>query len=62
MIRTKGDEIVNHALDSRLDREEAWTRKHSKTVQMEKCGKTFKKIKYLKNHKTLYHKKKEATL
>jgi hypothetical protein len=36
MIRTKGDEVVNHALDSRLEREAAWTKKHSTTVQVHK--------------------------
>ena len=36
MIRTKGDEVVNHALDLRLEREAAWTKKHSTTVQVDK--------------------------
>ena len=29
MIRMKGDEVVNHALDSRLERESGWTKKSS---------------------------------
>ena len=29
MIRTKGDKLVNHALDSRVERESAWTKKSS---------------------------------
>ena len=29
MMRTKGDPLVNHALDSRLERESEWTRKYS---------------------------------
>ena len=41
MIRTKGDNIVNHALDSRVEREEAWTRKHSTTVHMDKLWKNY---------------------
>ena len=34
MIKTKGDPLVNHAVNSRLERESKWTRKHStvKTV------------------------------
>ena len=35
IVRSKGDVIVNHALDSRLERESAWTRKHSTTVSMQ---------------------------
>ena len=34
IVRSKGDEIVNHALDSRIERESAWTRKHSTVVAM----------------------------
>ena len=33
MIRMKGDELVNHALDSRLERESGWTRKSSTVCQ-----------------------------
>ena len=40
IIRTKGDDIVNHALDSRLEREAAWTRKHSTTVQVDNMWKS----------------------
>ena len=29
MIRSKGDKVVNHTLDSRAERESAWTRKFS---------------------------------
>jgi hypothetical protein len=29
MVRLKGDPIVNHAVDSRLERESEWTKKHS---------------------------------
>ena len=36
IIRSKGDEIVNHALDSRIERVSAWTRKHSTVVAMHK--------------------------
>ena len=35
-IRTKGDSIVNHALDSRLERESVWTRKYSTVNHMQK--------------------------
>ena len=35
IVRTKGDTTVNHAIDSRLEREEAWKRKNSTTVEME---------------------------
>jgi hypothetical protein len=35
MVRTKGDIIVNHALGSRIKREEAWTRKKSTAVEMQ---------------------------
>ena len=34
-IRMKGDEIVNHALDSRLERESEWTRKFSTVVAVD---------------------------
>ena len=34
-MRTKGDQIVNHALNSRLEREERWTRKFSTARHME---------------------------
>ena len=33
--RVKGDEAVNHCLNSRLDHEIQWTRKHSHVVQSE---------------------------
>ena len=29
IIRIKGDNIVNHALDSRIERESIWTKKYS---------------------------------
>jgi hypothetical protein len=29
MVRLKGDPVVNHAIDSRLERESEWTQKHS---------------------------------
>ena len=29
MMRSKGDEVVNHMLDSRLERESVWTKKFS---------------------------------
>ena len=35
MIRMKGDEVVNHAINSRLEREEVWTRKYSTTNHMQ---------------------------
>ena len=38
-MRSKGDEIVNHALDSRIERESAWTRKHSTVVAMQEMWK-----------------------
>ena len=34
-IRSKGDIIVNHALDSRLERESSWTRKYSTVNHMQ---------------------------
>ena len=40
IVRTKGDTIVNHALDSILEREMAWTRKNSTIVEMDKMWKT----------------------
>ena len=33
MIRMKGHELVNHALDSRLERESRWSRKSSTTCE-----------------------------
>ena len=36
MIRMKGDELVNHALDSKLERESRWTRKSSTVCQADK--------------------------
>ena len=36
MIRMKGDEVVNHALDSRLERESRWTRKSSTICEARK--------------------------
>ena len=36
MIRMKGDKVVNHALDSRLDRESKWTRKSSTACEANK--------------------------
>ena len=36
MIRLKGDKTVNHALDSRLERESTWKRKSSSTVDADK--------------------------
>ena len=33
MMRMKGDSVVNHALDSRLERESGWTRKSSTVVE-----------------------------
>ena len=43
-IRSKGDEIVNGMIDSRIEKESAWTRKSSTTTQMQtlwndKCDK-----------------------
>ena len=35
IVRTKGDPIVNHALDSRLEREEAWKLKNSTIVEVQ---------------------------
>ena len=29
MIRSKGDELVNHDMDSRLQRESSWSKKYS---------------------------------
>ena len=34
-IRSKGDSVVNHALDSRLERESSWTRKYSTVNHMQ---------------------------
>ena len=39
MIRMKGDTLVNHALNSRLQREEKWTRKYSTTKEMQSMWK-----------------------
>ena len=36
MIKTKGDPLVNHAVNSRLERESLWTRKHSTTKTVHK--------------------------
>ena len=36
IIRSKGDDLVNHAIGSRLERESAWTRKYSTVSQMHK--------------------------
>ena len=36
MMRIKGDQLVNHALDSRLERESQWKRKSSTIVQADK--------------------------
>ena len=36
MIRMKGDEVVNHALDSRIEREPRWTRKSSTICEARK--------------------------
>ena len=33
LMRIKGDQIVNHTLDSRLERESSWTTKSSTIVQ-----------------------------
>ena len=38
-MRLKGDKIVNHALDSRLERESEWSRKFSTVVAMDKIYK-----------------------
>ena len=35
-MRIKGDSVVNHALDSRLQRESAWTTKSSTTVSCQR--------------------------
>jgi hypothetical protein len=39
IARSKDDKLVNHALDSRLERESAWTRKHSTIVSMQSMWK-----------------------
>ena len=36
MIRIKGDNIVNHALDSRIERESHWTKKYSTVCKADK--------------------------
>ena len=36
MMRLKGDSLVNHTLDSRLEREGEWTKKHSTIVECER--------------------------
>ena len=36
MIRTKGDENVNHALDSRIERESTWKKKYSTVCETDK--------------------------
>lgn len=36
MIRTKGYIIVNHALDSRVERESTWTTKYSTVCEADK--------------------------
>ena len=35
IIRSKGDSLVNHALDSRIERESSWTRKYSTVTHMQ---------------------------
>ena len=35
LIRIKGDTVVNHALDSKIERESAWSRKHSTVTNMQ---------------------------
>ena len=39
MIRMKGDGVVNHALDSRLERESTWKKKSSSIVEADKVFK-----------------------
>ena len=39
IIRSKGDKVVNHALDSRIERESAWKKKHSTIVSMQNMWK-----------------------
>ena len=39
MMRLKGDNTVNHALNSRLERESSWTRKSSSVVEADKIFK-----------------------
>ena len=39
IVRAKGDKLVNHALDSRLERESSWSRKHSTVVSMQEMWK-----------------------
>ena len=34
LIRSKGDRLVNHAIDSRLERESTWSRKYSTVTSM----------------------------
>ena len=39
IVRAKGDKLVHHALDSRLEKESAWSQKHSTVVSMQEMWK-----------------------
>ena len=49
IVRTKGDPIVNHALDSRLEREEAWKLKNSTIVEMQNMWQKYQNEIQIKN-------------
>ena len=64
LVRAKGDELVNHALDSRLERESAWTRKHSTIVTVQRMWKENHesgKISIPQDTETQEHRKKHVT-
>ena len=54
-MREKGDDLVNHCLDSQLDRESKWVRKRSIIVKSDEVYSSVKGV-----HPTLKGKKKEA--
>ena len=36
MVRSKGDKIIDHALDSRIERESMWKKKHLTVTEMQR--------------------------
>ena len=63
MIRVKGDPLVNHALDSKLERESAWTRKHSTVSNMQQMwNKNLKENKVDKPSQDITHIEKRKQL
>ena len=68
MIRIKGDHLVNHALDSRLERESQWKKKSSTIVEADRIfHKSIEQIDLntpltqCENNKTIHKAKKEST-